>query len=71
MMTDGLPELANAEGDPLGYPRVRALFEELGGRPPHQILDGLNRAAEAWTGGQPPKDDVTLVAIHLVQPAST
>jgi serine phosphatase RsbU (regulator of sigma subunit) len=66
MMTDGLPELANAEGDPLGYPRVRALFEELGGRSPEEILAGLNRAAEAWTGGEPPKDDVTLVAIRVV-----
>ena len=36
MMTDGLPELANAAGDPLGYPRVRALFEELGGRNPRR-----------------------------------
>ncbi len=65
MMTDGLPELANGEGDPLGYPRVRALFEELGGRPPREILAGLNRAAEAWTAGGPPKDDVTLVAIRV------
>ena len=51
MMTDGLPELANAAGDPLGYPQVRALFEELGGCGPEEILAGLNRAAEAWTGG--------------------
>jgi serine phosphatase RsbU (regulator of sigma subunit) len=65
MMTDGLPELADAGGDPLGYPQVRALFEELGGRGPEEILAGLNRAAEAWTGGQPPKDDVTLVAIRV------
>lgn len=64
MMTDGLPELANGEGDPLGYPRVRALFEELGGRTPQEIIAGLNRAAEAWTAGEPPKDDVTLVAIR-------
>ncbi len=65
MMTDGLPELANAAGDPLGYPQVRALFEELGDRNPQEILAGLNRAAEAWTAGQPPKDDITLVAIRL------
>lgn len=65
MMTDGLPELANAAGDPLGYPQVRALFEELGGRSPEEILAGLNRAAESWTAGQPPKDDITLVAIRL------
>ena len=67
MMTDGLPELPNAEGDPLGYPRVRSLFETLGSRPPEEIIAGLGRAAESWNGGQPPKDDVTLVAIRVRQ----
>jgi serine phosphatase RsbU (regulator of sigma subunit) len=66
MMTDGLPELANADGDPLGYPRVRALFAELGGGTPAEVIAGLTRAAEAWTAGEPPQDDVTLVVIRLV-----
>jgi serine phosphatase RsbU (regulator of sigma subunit) len=66
MMTDGLPELPNADGDPLGYPRVRALLAELGGGTPAEIIAGLNRAAEAWTAGKPPQDDVTLVVIRLL-----
>ncbi|HSU82471.1 MAG TPA: SpoIIE family protein phosphatase [Thermoanaerobaculia bacterium] len=65
MMTDGLPELANGEGDPLGYPRVRTLFEELGGQAPEEIIAGLSRAAEAWTAGEPVKDDVTLVVVRV------
>jgi sigma-B regulation protein RsbU (phosphoserine phosphatase) len=65
LMTDGLPELANAEGDPLGYPRVHTLFEELGGQAPEEIIAGLSRAAEAWTAGEPVKDDVTLVIIRV------
>jgi serine phosphatase RsbU (regulator of sigma subunit) len=65
MMTDGLPELANGEGDPLGYPRVRALFEEMGGQAPEEIIAGLSRAAESWTAGEPVKDDVTLVVIRV------
>jgi serine phosphatase RsbU (regulator of sigma subunit) len=65
MMTDGLPELANGEGDPLGYPKVRALFEELGSRTPEEIIAGLNRAAEAWAKGEAVKDDVTLVAMRV------
>lgn len=65
MMTDGLPELANGEGDPLGYPRVRALFEETGHRAPEEIIAGLSRAAEAWTAGEPVKDDVTLVVVRV------
>jgi serine phosphatase RsbU (regulator of sigma subunit) len=65
LMTDGLPELANRDGDPLGYPQVRALFEEMGAQAPEEIVAGLNRAAEAWTAGEPVKDDVTLVVIRV------
>lgn len=65
LMTDGLPELANREGDPLGYPRVRALFEEMGSRAPEEIIAGLSRAAEAWTAGEAVKDDVTLVVVRV------
>ena len=65
LMTDGLPELANGDGDPLGYPRVRALFEEMGSRAPEEIIAGLSRAAEAWTAGEAVKDDVTLVVVRL------
>ncbi|MEA2604768.1 MAG: hypothetical protein QOF89_5760 [Acidobacteriota bacterium] len=65
LMTDGLPELADPEGEPLGYPRVRSLFAELGGLPPAEVIAGLTRAAESWAAGQPPRDDVTLVAIRV------
>ncbi len=64
-LTDGLPELTNAEGDPLGYPRVRSLFAGLGGKSPEEIIAGLTSAAETWTGGQAPKDDITLVVIRM------
>jgi serine phosphatase RsbU (regulator of sigma subunit) len=65
LMTDGLPELADAEGEPLGYPHVRSLFAELGHLSPVELIAGLTRAAESWGGDQPPRDDVTLVAIRL------
>jgi serine phosphatase RsbU (regulator of sigma subunit) len=65
LLTDGLPELTNGEGDPLGYPRVRSLFESLGGKPPEEIIAGLAAAAESWADGQPPKDDITLVVVRI------
>ncbi len=65
LMTDGLPELADAEGEPLGYPRVRALLAELGHHSPAELIAGLTRAADSWGGDQPPKDDMTFVAIRL------
>ncbi len=65
MMTDGLPELTDPAGEPLGYPRVRSLFEELGTRPPDEVIAGLTATAESWSGGQAPKDDITFVAIRV------
>lgn len=65
LMTDGLPELENPEGEPLGYPRVRSLFEGLGTMTPEEIIAGLTEAAESWAGGQAAKDDMTLVVIKI------
>ena len=65
MMTDGLPELTNGEGDPLGYPRVRSLFESLGAKAPEEVIAGLAATAESWSGGQAPKDDITFVVIRV------
>jgi serine phosphatase RsbU (regulator of sigma subunit) len=65
LTTDGLPELANAAGDPLGYPRVRARLAECGQRSPEEIIAHLTAAADAWTAGQPPKDDMTLVVVQV------
>jgi sigma-B regulation protein RsbU (phosphoserine phosphatase) len=65
LLTDGLPELTNAEGDPLGYPRVRSLFASLSGKPPEDVIAGLANAAESWTGGEAPKDDITLVVMRM------
>jgi serine phosphatase RsbU (regulator of sigma subunit) len=65
MMTDGLPELADPEGEPLGYPRVRELFAELGHLSPAELIAGLARAAESWAAGQAPKDDMTFVVIRV------
>lgn len=65
MMTDGLPELTDLAGDPLGYPRVRSLFESLGAKAPDEVIAGLTAAAESWSGGQAPKDDITFVVIRI------
>lgn len=70
MMTDGLPELTDLAGEPLGYPRVRSLFESLGTKAPEEVLAGLTAAAESWSGdpgGQAPKDDITFVVIRVRQ----
>jgi serine phosphatase RsbU (regulator of sigma subunit) len=65
LMTDGLPELTNADGDPLGYPRVRSLFESLSAKPTAEVIAGLTAAAESWAAGLAPKDDMTLVVVRM------
>lgn len=65
LMTDGLPELTDANGDPLGYPQVRTLFAELGSQTPEEIIAGLTAAAETWTGGEAVRDDITLVVVRV------
>ena len=65
LMSDGLPELQDGCGEPFGYPRVRSVFAELGGRPPEEVIAGLTAAARSWTDGEPPNDDVTFVAVRV------
>jgi sigma-B regulation protein RsbU (phosphoserine phosphatase) len=65
LMSDGFPELANAEGEPLGYPAAKRIFAGLGSRAPQDILHGLEEAGAAWRVGRPLLDDVTFVVLQL------
>ncbi|HVT56854.1 MAG TPA: SpoIIE family protein phosphatase [Thermoanaerobaculia bacterium] len=65
LLSDGFPELQDPSGEPLGYPRVQAHFAASGGKPPDDLLADLVAAASAWSGHQPPADDVTFVAIQV------
>jgi serine phosphatase RsbU (regulator of sigma subunit) len=65
LASDGLAELANPDGDPLGYARVRTLLAGCGGQPPAEVIAALSAAADAWRGARPLADDLTLVAIQV------
>jgi len=67
LMTDGFPELLNGNEDPLGYPRVQELFESCASRDPEGVIAELSAAADQWTGGQPPADDITFVVMKAHQ----
>ncbi len=62
-LSDGLPELADGDGEPLGYAEVRRLFAAAAGKPPEEIIEELTGAAKRWTGGRPPSDDMTFVVV--------
>jgi serine phosphatase RsbU (regulator of sigma subunit) len=65
LMSDGFPELPNADGEPLGYERVRRLFEGSCKQTPQAVIDELAAAAEAWRPGSAPADDITFVVLRL------
>jgi sigma-B regulation protein RsbU (phosphoserine phosphatase) len=66
LMTDGLPELQDSTGEPFGYPRVRDVFQKNAGRSPDELIEALTHAAEEWTDGEAPGDDVTFVVVKAI-----
>jgi serine phosphatase RsbU (regulator of sigma subunit) len=65
MMSDGLPELPDAGGEPLGYSRAQAAFSAAAGSEPEEIVAALKAAAQRWAGDGPPADDMTFVALRV------
>ncbi len=60
LMTDGLPELFNEEGEMLGYERVSKLILEAVHKSPGEIIDHLQSAASTWLNGHSQNDDITI-----------
>ncbi len=69
LMSDGFPELPNDDGEPLGYERVRELFEGACGKTPGEIIGELARAAAEWCPASDPADDITFVVLRLREAA--
>ena len=64
-MSDGLPEMFNAQGEVLGEDRAKELLKEAGEHSSERIVEHLVKAGKAWANGQPQKDDVTLVVVKV------
>ena len=69
LMTDGFPELMNLEQEPLGYERASSLFREVADGTPEEITSHLAEAAQEWTWGKPPVDDLTFVVLKMKESA--
>jgi serine phosphatase RsbU (regulator of sigma subunit) len=65
LLSDGLPELFNRDGDMFGYSRLKKLFAGAGENPPGQIIDTLVAAGESWLKGKPQDDDMTFVVLKV------
>ena len=70
MMSDGLPERFNREGEMFDYDRVRDSLIEIARNTPQQIVEHLTAAGDIWANGLPQDDDVTLVVMKLKKAAS-
>ena len=69
LMTDGFPELLNDSGEPLGYERVRSIFEASVSDRPGAMIKNLARQAEKWSGDRSPADDITFLVLQVKENA--
>jgi len=71
IMSDGLPERFNASKETFDFGRVMQTLEESAGESPARIIDALVAAGERWSGGTPPRDDMTFVVVRSTSGASS
>jgi len=62
VMTDGLVEATDADGEVFGYERAAEVFASLGGRSADEVVEGMLRAIRSFLAGRPHQDDITVVA---------
>jgi serine phosphatase RsbU (regulator of sigma subunit) len=63
IMTDGLVEATNPEGDALGYDQAGRLFADVAECEPEAIIDRLVTQVRLFLGGTPLGDDMTLLVL--------
>ena len=63
--SDGLPELANQNGEMYGYDRTITEFHLVGEKEPEEIVSYLKNSASQWADEKDPDDDVTFVVIKV------
>lgn len=64
LYTDGVIEAKNAAGEEYGFDRLKRLFENGACAAPSPV-EAVTASVEAFAGGQPQHDDLTLLAIQL------
>jgi serine phosphatase RsbU (regulator of sigma subunit) len=66
LMSDGLPEMFNQNGEILDYPGAKKLFEAVADRSPQEIITYFIESGQAWANGHPQEDDVTFVVMKVM-----
>jgi len=65
LLSDGLPELKNAQDEMYGYKRIRNGFEDVAEKAPEEIVSYLKNEGAGWINNADPDDDVTFVVIKV------
>ena len=63
--TDGLSEAMNSDRQMFGDDRIRRILSGLHRESPDEVVSRILREMDQFTGGLPPHDDITLVAIRV------
>jgi sigma-B regulation protein RsbU (phosphoserine phosphatase) len=66
LISDGLPECVNLNGDMLDYEAVEKCVKKNGDKSAQGIIDSLVDLGETWMDGLMNDDDITLVVIKKV-----
>ena len=64
LLSDGLEEMFNEDGETLGGEQVKSLFKASGQKSPQEIISNLKMTGESWAGDRPRADDVTMVVFR-------
>lgn len=65
--TDGITEAMNARDEPFGYDRLYQVIEEHGRHETEYVLWKIEKAVEAFRGREPRRDDMTMVALKVLE----
>lgn len=65
LMSDGLPERFNANGEMLGYEMMNDLLVRTGSLAAADIIAALVQAGDNWAGAHPQDDDVRFVVVKV------
>ncbi|MBL8208012.1 MAG: serine/threonine-protein phosphatase [Blastocatellia bacterium] len=65
LMSDGLPERFNPEGEMLEHTRIQQALPALARQPAEEIIAALVRFGEEWSNGRPQDDDITFVVLRI------
>ncbi len=63
LLSDGLPEAPNKEGNLFDYFRIHELIEKHGSNEANVIKDELINAVDSWLEGENNPDDITIIVI--------